>query len=439
MAHEPTREQSAIQHALATGSDKVAAAFLAANPRKMSKFTGLHGPHFERLVNYLQSSDPAAIDKARSRLDDSLDDITRIPTRGLTLTKGVKHHVVRAQRKDEADILAASWKKYGSVSAFLRAPLSAPIKLLAESYAWLGAAMGLDKAQRAHLLTTASTPIFVAAGLMFTPNLMDEANAAINPHKAGHSDTLSNDRNLSARMGPLEISVTRGVAANAFETVIKKGVHNDERLTPELAQLLKRSPRARELVAMIRTEAAARNLDGDLGANQLFKETSFIEKFISGEEASPAGALGFAQIMPETGAEYGYSIADLKNPKIAIQAWGRIMERLTKNYGDQRLAAIAYNGGGGAIDFAKEKLGLDKITLAQWVGFMVDRRATLGTKIPSAWHVETLEYVMTISPEHRPLLAKIKENEAREALEAREAKLGASPLPNFVPVPAVRS
>lgn len=435
MAHEPTREQSAIQHALATGSDKVAAAFLAANPRKMSKFTGLHGAHFERLVNYLQSNDPVAIDKARSRLDDSLDDITRIPTRGLTLTRGVKSLVVRAQRKDEADILAASWKKYGSVSAFLRAPLSAPIKLLAESYAWLGAAMGLDKAQRAHLLTTASTPIFVAAGLMFTPNLMDEANAAINPHKAGHSDTLSNDGNLSARMGPLEISVTRGAATEAFKTVIKPSTPPYKRYTPALWSLMKRSESARALVGKIENAAREWQLDPVLGVNQLYKETSFIPEYLSGEVASPAGAIGPAQILPTTGAEIGYTVEDLKDVDKALNAWGRIMLRLTSKHGDQRFAAIAYNGGEGAINFVKQELGLKEITVDQWVNFMIDRRATLGTKIPSAWHVETLEYVMTISPELRSVLAKIKEN---EAMEARAAKLGTTRLPDVAPAPTIR-
>lgn len=458
MARPPSREQEAIQHALATGADDVVAAFLAANPKKMRQFTGLNAPQFQRLLDYLQSGNPDAAERARSRLDYSLEHITKIPTDRLKLTKGVKEHVVRAQRNDEFFALV------NSVSKFLRQPLKSLIKIPAELYAFTAAAMGMEKRERVGLLAGISVPLFAATALNTMIATTQPADAALTPEPSAHSDTLSGtmaaatrrthpipeititprrynnteealadlepeeresarsrrappEITVSARRAaPPEITVSRGNGVSEiFDNVLTRPVNNS-RLTPELAQLMRRSDRARELVTMIRNEAAKHGLDADLGSNQLFKETSFIEKYITGEALSPAGAIGFAQIMPRTGAAHGFTTRDLRNPEIAVRAWGTIMSQLTKQFGgDQRLATIAYNGGGGAIRFVREQLGTQSVTFDQWVDFMVDRRAEKGTSVPSAWHVETLEYAMTISPDHRGRLAQIKEREAQQS------------------------
>lgn len=423
---EPNRETLALRDALATASHQVVADFLDANPKAMRTFVGLSNNDYRRMIDYMRSDNEYASEKARTRLDDSLEFVWKIPTWGLKLTQGVREYVVRAQRNDEFFALMSS------VRNSLRQPLRSAIKIPAEIYALSAATLGFDKQQRVDFLKGFSAPVFIAAGLSVGLPA-GTATAAISPDAAGHTDTAPNGANLASRLGPLEITVTRGKATQAFDSVIKVSPLVAERLTPALAQLMKRSPDARALVAKIETAALKHGLDPVLGANQLFKETSFIPDYLSGKVASPAGAIGPAQIMPETGAEYGYTVEDLKDTDTALEAWGRIMSRLTKKLGDQRFAAVAYNGGTGSINFVKEELGLKKITVDQWIDFMIDRRADMGTKIASAWHVETLEYVMTISPEYRATLAKIKDSEAQAASAALYGDYRRVPLPEPAP------
>jgi murein DD-endopeptidase MepM/ murein hydrolase activator NlpD len=88
--------------------------------------------------------------------------------------------------------------------------------------------------------------------------------------------------------------------------------------------------------------AAQYGLDPTLLAAQIKQESGF-----NPAARSPAGAQGISQFMPATAAQYGVNPAD---PHSSIQGQARYMNDLLKQYnGDQTLALVAYNGGGGAV------------------------------------------------------------------------------------------
>jgi D-alanyl-D-alanine dipeptidase len=66
------------------------------------------------------------------------------------------------------------------------------------------------------------------------------------------------------------------------------------------------------------------------------------------DAVSPAGAQGIAQFMPETAASYG--LGDPFDPAASIDAQGRLMSDLLKQFGGRpALALAAYNAGPGAV------------------------------------------------------------------------------------------
>lgn len=160
-----------------------------------------------------------------------------------------------------------------------------------------------------------------------------------------------------------------------------------------LAKLLKDIPRSRHKFASFAyDESKKAGLDPEAYCRQLKQESNF-----NPNARSYVGAEGVCQFMPATGKKYGlYSQADRKNPYKAIPASVRMMARLKRKYGDQTLATAAYNGGGGAIDFVKSRLGKSKITGNEWLNYMQARQNKLGTAKKSAWHVETLNYAKKI-------------------------------------------
>lgn len=65
--------------------------------------------------------------------------------------------------------------------------------------------------------------------------------------------------------------------------------------------------------------------------------------------ASPAGAIGLAQIEPETAADWGCDPAD---PRSALGAMATHMRGYLDQFGDLGLALAAYNAGPGAVECA---------------------------------------------------------------------------------------
>jgi len=166
-------------------------------------------------------------------------------------------------------------------------------------------------------------------------------------------------------------------------------------LAPDLVQRIQKDQRVASYVALAQEEARKVGIDPNMYANQLWQESRFRPNAQSG-----AGARGIAQMMPDKVGKYGLeTLADLNDPIKSIHAGAQMMAHLTHKYGDQRLALAAYNGGGGSIKFAAERLGknVSDVTFKDWYDFNMDRRAQLGTAKRSAWHVETLEYTQKIA------------------------------------------
>lgn len=146
------------------------------------------------------------------------------------------------------------------------------------------------------------------------------------------------------------------------------------------------------LIRTARDIAKAHNIPEDLFLNQIKAESGWNPKAKSG-----AGALGLVQVMPSTAKAYGVSSQDLLDPIKNMDLAAKIMQKNLNTYkGDPVLALAAYNGGGGAIDYAKKELGKPNITGAEWSAFMADKRAKKGSD-PRAWHTQTLDYVKNIT------------------------------------------
>lgn len=165
------------------------------------------------------------------------------------------------------------------------------------------------------------------------------------------------------------------------------------KLNPDLAARMNKNPELKKLVEYAINSGESKGLNGVMFANQLWQESRFNPRAQSG-----AGAMGIAQMMPFQQGKFGLqSREDFFDPYKSIDAGAQMMARLTDRYKDQRLALVAYNGGGKAIDFVESKLGKDQVTFNEWYKFMADRRETLGTANKSAWHVETLHYTEVIA------------------------------------------
>ena len=61
------------------------------------------------------------------------------------------------------------------------------------------------------------------------------------------------------------------------------------------------------------------------------------------------GAIGLMQIMPKTGARFGYSAAALYNPHMNIQFGASYITRFLRNYSSPTIALTAYNAGPGKV------------------------------------------------------------------------------------------
>ena len=139
-------------------------------------------------------------------------------------------------------------------------------------------------------------------------------------------------------------------------------------------------------------------LDADMLLSQMAAESAFDPNAEGADEKS----FGIAQFTVETAAEYGLSLEELKDPEKSMKAFVEHMSNLTQEFGDQRLAMAAYNGGRGAIDYvAREKHNGKRyaVTFDSWKSFMEERRASYREEngvVANAWHETTLGYILKI-------------------------------------------
>jgi hypothetical protein len=102
-----------------------------------------------------------------------------------------------------------------------------------------------------------------------------------------------------------------------------------------------------ELRELINAAAAKHGLDPQWLYGQLKHESAnFNPAVIAGKRKSSAGAVGIAQFMPATSA--GMKIDPLNVPE-AIDGAALYMARLTKSFGNEDLARLAYNWGQGNL------------------------------------------------------------------------------------------
>lgn len=101
-----------------------------------------------------------------------------------------------------------------------------------------------------------------------------------------------------------------------------------------------------DLAEAIQEAARRENLDPGLAFRLVATESSFRKRAIS-----PVGAIGYTQLMPSTAAwlEPGVSEKDLFDRDTNLRLGFRYLRMLLDQYGDARLALLAYNRGPGVV------------------------------------------------------------------------------------------
>lgn len=91
-------------------------------------------------------------------------------------------------------------------------------------------------------------------------------------------------------------------------------------------------------------------LDPEIFVRQMVQESG-----LNPDAVSPKGAVGIAQIMPDTARDPGYGVSpitDPTDPEEALRFGAQYMRAMLDKYGDYGLALAAYNAGPGAVDKA---------------------------------------------------------------------------------------
>jgi soluble lytic murein transglycosylase-like protein len=98
-----------------------------------------------------------------------------------------------------------------------------------------------------------------------------------------------------------------------------------------------------EIVSLVRDTAKRFGIDESIAVAQIKQESGF-----NPNARSSAGALGVAQFMPATARRFG--LTNPRDPRAAMDAWGKYMTFLLKKFGgDYRLALAGYNAGEGNV------------------------------------------------------------------------------------------
>lgn len=91
-------------------------------------------------------------------------------------------------------------------------------------------------------------------------------------------------------------------------------------------------------------------LDPEIFVRQMVQESG-----LDPDVVSPRGAVGIAQIMPDTARDPGYGISPIEDPtdpEESLRFGAEYMRAMLDRYGDYGLALAAYNAGPGAVDEA---------------------------------------------------------------------------------------
>lgn len=158
-----------------------------------------------------------------------------------------------------------------------------------------------------------------------TPPMDPPADPASVPMWVGSADTPTPTPDAQSTFGA-GVAVLANFGASLVQTA--KGVW-----TPPA--------KAAPYLADINAATDKYGLPPNLLARQVQKESSFNPNAVSS-----AGALGLAQFLPSTAADFGI---DPLNPTQAIDAMGQYMSQLYSKFGSWTLALAAYNWGQGNL------------------------------------------------------------------------------------------
>lgn len=159
---------------------------------------------------------------------------------------------------------------------------------------------------------------------------------ALAPMAAAARDMPPDAEATDATATAAPTSSTPAAAAPAAETATPASP--DRRCTADGSLCITAASYVADVCAAIEGQAGANGLDPHFFARLLWKESLFEPSAVS-----PVGAQGIAQFMPETARIVG--LDDPFNPAKAIAASAAYLARLTAEFGNIGLAAVAYNGG----------------------------------------------------------------------------------------------
>jgi soluble lytic murein transglycosylase-like protein len=126
--------------------------------------------------------------------------------------------------------------------------------------------------------------------------------------------------------------------------------------------------RAQPYLGAIAEAEARYGLPHNLLARQLYQESRFRPEIIDGSLTSSAGAIGIAQFMPATAADFGIDPADAF---ASIDAAARYDRQLFDQFGSWDAALAAYNWGPGSVQ--NKGLGAaPRETVAYYSGILGD-------------------------------------------------------------------
>jgi len=195
-----------------------------------------------------------------------------------------------------------------------------------------------------------SREISSGQGLGVARSLLDQLGSQAAPSQAGGAgeDLLGLARGAGARAGLASLD-------RAFE--LRRKEREGELLEP-LSTLSRRSelyraaraestaadsPRRAEMKALVREVAAEVGVDARLALALVETESGF-----NPHARSPKGAMGLAQLMPDTAR--GLGVRDPLDPRQNLKGGLTYLKRMLEKYQDRDLALAAYNAGPGAVD-----------------------------------------------------------------------------------------
>ena len=157
---------------------------------------------------------------------------------------------------------------------------------------------------------------------------------------------------------PLVLALSTALPAVAAPPDRPRPRPDIERCTDDRQTCISLASYTGDVCTAIEQAALDHDLDPGFFARLLWQESLFDAAAIS-----PAGAQGIAQFMPGTAALRG--LADAFNPAMAIRASAAYLRDLTDQFGNEGLAAAAYNSGEArAGDFVQDDRGLPGETRA---------------------------------------------------------------------------